>query len=422
MKSRVLGSIGFLVGMVVGVGGVAHGVDLAEMQQKALADRGLIQQYQMQLEQRQQDVRGAEGAYYPSVDVMYTANMLDEASVSESRNNSVFRGSVTCNVFSGFEDKYNLVSAKMLRMVEKYRLQGIQQDLQLDVAIAYLQVFERLANKKVADSVFETLTRVYRDAENRYQVGVIGKNELLTFRVDYDNADITRKKAEGDLRKSINQLSRQVGSPVAFDSLSFSDFEQIPVLIDRDAYLEKMLANRSEIRVLESSIRSSEAVVKAREAAYYPRVDATGSYSHYDDEILAGSGDLNEGEWRAQMVMSMNLFQGHRTESSVAAAKLGTRELQYKLDELRQTLITTLDDLYIDFEVSLENIKVANRSIEQAEENLRITQLKYDEGLQRESDLLDAITNLSRAKYNHVSVLRTAFLNNFQLTRMIDGF
>jgi outer membrane protein TolC len=72
--------------------------------------------------------------------------------------------------------------------------------------------------------------------------------------------------------------------------------------------------------------------------------------------------------------------------------------------------------------VSLDNVNVANRSIEQAEENLRITQLKYDEGLQRESDLLDAITNLSRAQYNYVAVLRTAFSNNFQITRMVDGF
>ncbi|EKD39977.1 MAG: TolC, partial [uncultured bacterium] len=72
--------------------------------------------------------------------------------------------------------------------------------------------------------------------------------------------------------------------------------------------------------------------------------------------------------------------------------------------------------------VSLENVEVATRSIEQAQENLRITQLKYDEGLQRESDLLDAITSLSRSRYNHVAVQRTAFANKFRLTRMIDGF
>jgi outer membrane protein TolC len=130
---------------------------------------------------------------------------------------------------------------------------------------------------------------------------------------------------------------------------------------------------------------------------------------------------MEDEELRAQLVMSMNLFQGFTTEARVARAKLETRSVQYELAELKNDLVTDLSNLHIDFEVSLENVEIAKRSIEQAEENLRITQLKYAEGLQRESDLLDAITNLSRAQYNLVVVMRTAFSNNFQLIRMVDG-
>jgi outer membrane protein len=72
--------------------------------------------------------------------------------------------------------------------------------------------------------------------------------------------------------------------------------------------------------------------------------------------------------------------------------------------------------------VSLDNIGVAEENIDHAKENLRITQLKYNEGLQRESDLLDAVTSLSRARYNYVAVIRNAFLNHFQITRMVEGF
>jgi outer membrane protein len=95
---------------------------------------------------------------------------------------------------------------------------------------------------------------------------------------------------------------------------------------------------------------------------------------------------------------------------------------QYELQELKHSLVNELDNLFIDLQVNLDNVLVAKRSIEQAEENLRITQLKYDEGLQRESDLLDAITSLSRAQYNNVAVMRTVFTNHFRLTRMIGGF
>ena len=400
----------------------AFAVSLSEMQEMALGNRQVVQQYVTSLEKSKEDITLSKAPYYPFVDVGYTVNSLDEASTFEEEENSTLYGSVSYNLFAGFRDKYNIESAELLKKVQEYSLQGIKQDLQLTVALAYLSVYERLANKKVAQSAFETLGKVYRDGESRYQVGLIGKNELLKFRVDYDNADITLKSADAGLKKSINVLSRQVGSRIEFADLNFVEFKELPPLMDREAYTTTMLETRSEIKALESLIGVSEAQVERDKSGYYPKVDLVGSYTFYDDDYISGSGNYDDEELRAQLVLSMNLFSGFTTESNVAKAKLSARSGRYELTELKDSFTNDLDNLFIDFEVSLDNVNVAERSIEQAEENLRITQLKYDEGLQRESDLLDAITSLSRAQYNYVTVMRTAYSNDFQLTRMVDGF
>jgi len=399
-----------------------YGIDLSEMQNIALNNRKIIQQYMTALEQSEKDILLVKGKYYPSVDIFYTVSSLDEPSFTEYDENSVATGRVSWNIFSGFSDKYDLKSAKLLNEVERYRLAGIRQDIQLDVALAYLSVYERRANRKVAESAFETLEKVYQDGENRYQVGLIGKNELLKFRVDYDNADITLKAADAGLKKSVQRLSYQIASDITLSALDFKDFATLPTQIDQDAYTRRMLADRSEIKALERSIDATASQEKSALSGYYPRVDAVGSYRKYDDDFISGHGSIDEDELRGQLVMSMNLFQGFTTETVVSKAKLQTRSLRYDLEELKNLLATDLDNLFIDFQVSLENVDVADRSIEQAKENLRITQMKYDEGLQRESDLLDAITSLSRAQYNYVAVLRTLFANYFQLTRMIEGF
>lgn len=403
-----------------------HTMDLAGMQSLALNNRQVIQQYMAVLEQSEKDIVRVRGGYYPSVDISYTANQLDEGSLFEAKENSVAVGKVSWNVFAGFRDKYGLQSAEIRNEVEQFKLQGIKQDVQLNVALAYLEVFERRANREVALSAFETLGKVYRDGESRYQVGLIGKNELLKFRVDYDNADITAKAAEAGLKKSVNTLSRQVGSEIGLNDLDFTDFNGLPPLVNREEYSTRMLAGRSEIKALELGMAAVAAQAEAEKGGYYPRVDVVGSYRNYDGDLLSGNEAIDESvdeeELRAQLVLSMNLFQGFTTEAAVAKTRLQSRAFQHELAELKSTLRTELNNLYIDFQVSLENVEVATRSIEQAEENLRITQLKYDEGLQRESDLLDAITSLSRARYNHVAVVQTAFANNFRLTRMIDGF
>jgi outer membrane protein len=399
-----------------------YAIELVEMQAMALSNREVVRQFMTSLEQSEKDIVRAKGGYYPSVDIAYTGNSLDKERFTESKQNSLAIGLVSYNLFAGFRDKYNVLTAKKQKEVEQYRLQSIMQDLQLNVALAYLNVSERRANRKVAEDAFDTLKKLYEDGESRFEVGLVGKNELLKFRVDYDNAYITLKAANGSLKQSVNTLSRQVGSEITLADLDFAEFKELPPVIDKDQYLREMLVQRSEIKVLESLIGATIASAEAEQSEYYPTVDVVGSYSRYDDEFINGTGSDDEDVLRAQLVMSMNLFQGFTTEATVARAKLETRSVQYELAELKNDLTTDLNNLHIAFEVSYENVGVAKRSIEQAEENLRITQLKYDEGLQRQLDLLDAVTDLSRAQFNFVVVLRTLFLNNFQLTRMIDGF
>ena len=129
---------------------------------------------------------------------------MNEARLTEDKDNSVAVGRISWNIFSGFRDKYNVQSAEKLKQVEQFKLKGVRQDIQLDVALAYLAVSERRANREVAEAAYLTLEKFYRDGESRYQVGLIGKNDLLKFRVDYDNADITLKAADAGLKKSVN--------------------------------------------------------------------------------------------------------------------------------------------------------------------------------------------------------------------------
>jgi outer membrane protein TolC len=417
----VLGGLGLIITMIIGVPSV-YAVTLAEMQAMALNNREVIRQYMTRLEQSEEDIVLAKGGYYPSVDVGYTANSLDKERLTEAKENSLAAGEIRWNIFAGFRDKYNLLSAKKQKEVEQYKLQSIRQDVLLNVALAYLTVSERRANRRVAESQFLTLKKAYEDGESRFQVGLISRNDLLRFRVDYDNADITLQAANAGLQKSVNDLSRQVGSEIKLEDLDFAEFKQVPPLINRDEYLDRMLVERSEIKTLESLIAATEARSEAEKSDYYPKVDLVGSGSRYDDAFIYGQGSEKEKELRAQLNVSMNLFQGFTTEASVARAKLETRSTQYELAELKNDLTTELNNLYIDLKVSLENVLVAKRAIEQAEENLRITELKYNEGLERETDYLDAIFNLARSQYNQVAVLRTAFQNNFQLIRMVDGF
>jgi len=402
--------------------GLARGADLAELQRMALENRQVIQRYEANLAKSIKGEAIARGGYYPSLDVSYSMNRLDEAADYEGRENSVAYGAVSWNLFAGFRDRYGIESAALLRAVEDYRLRSIRQDIALNVALAYLAIYNRQANLQVTEDSYNTLLKLYEDAENRFKVGLINKSELLKFKVDLDNAVLTRKKAGAELNKSVLRLEREIGADASLDQLAFTEFAELPGVAAYPELAKVMLAKRSELKALEEAARISALQVRAEQALYYPRIDLVGSYSRYDDDYLNGNGDNGSEELRAKLVLSMNLFDGFVRESRIGQARVEERAARYDLEELRAELETGLETLVLDYGVNAENVSVAAGSIEQAEENLRVTRLSYKEGVGTESELLDAISSLSRARFNYVAAKSAAFGGYFQITRAVEGF
>ncbi len=401
--------------------GSVGAVSLEELQNTAVGNREVIKRYEINLTKSEHDISLAKSGYRPSVDIAYTMNKLDEDSPSEHEENSVLSGAVTWNLFNGFATKYQIAAAGIMKEAYEYQLEGMKQDIKLSVALKYLDVYERQANLEVARKNYDTLLKIYEDGVNRLDVGLIDKNELLKFKVDLDNSDITLESARAGLEKSVLLLGREIGTDVQLESLDFKEFLQIPGREDFEANQTRMLTDRTEIQAMQKMIDGASYQVKLKKSSYYPQINLTGSYSNYDDHFINKAGDVDEDELRLQLRLSMNLYQGGAKKEAVSKARLELQGLKYDLNEMIDSYKAQLKILHIDYDVSLRNVAVARVSIEQAEENLRITRLKYDEGLQRESDLLDAVTKLSRAQYNYVTVVRGLFLTRFTIFRMVEA-
>ncbi len=398
----------------------AHCADLMDLQNNALKERHVIQRYKNNLEKAVKDEGIAKSGLYPSLDVAYTVNSLDEEATFEAKENSVVYGAVSLNLFAGFRDIYNIKSARILQQVENYKLKSIEQDIMQNVALQYIFVFGSKASLKAQEDTYSTLQRVYEDGEKRNQVGLIDNNALLKFKVDLDFSGIRVKTVKATLDKSMLRLLRESGSQVKFEDLAFTEFQSIPNLSAYETYEKEMMANRSEIKILEEMVNIYEAQAKMARSAYYPQLKFSTSYQNYDNDFVNGEGDTSVDEIRTQLVLSMNLFSGFATNAAIAKLEIEQRSVKLDLEELTRDLKTGLRSLYLDFEVNRDNVKAALTNIEQAKENLRITRLKYHEGLQTESELLEAVSTLSRAEYNRVAVITALYSNYYKILRMAE--
>lgn len=395
---------------------------LADLQKEAVGKRQVVERYKAGLEKSREEETIAKSRYLPSFDLSYTMNHLQDGSLYENRENSVAYGAMTWNLFRGFRDKYTIASAQLQRRADELRLEGIEQDIQLSVALKYLNIYSNKANLKLQEDTYSTLKKAHEDAQSRFEVGLIDKNELLRFKVELDNAFIAKKRAEAALANSVGNLGREIAGDVRIEELLFSEFDQAPQVDTYEPLKKTMFEGRSEIRVLEELAAAADLQVEASHADYYPKVDLSTSYRKYADDLRSVNGDTTSEEYRGQLMLSLNVFDGFRKRSSVHKAQLDSRIVRHDLAELKLDLANELENLLRDYAVSQENTEVSLSGIDQAEENLRITDLKYKEGLETETNLLDAIANLSRARFNHINANYEEFNNYYRITRAIEGF
>ena len=96
---------------------------------------------------------------------------------------------------------------------------------------------------------------------------------------------------------------------------------------------------------------------------------------------------------------------GGQSKDEIAVAKHNMKKAKESEVELLDNVILQVREAYLDIQEFEYNIGVTEKAIEQAEEDFRINQSRYQAQLNTSTDVLDAQTRLSRARINYFNAL-----------------
>jgi len=397
---------------------------LVSLQKSACENRDLVKRYQADLDILVEQEAQARGELLPSLDLGYTLNQLNhDSATGERRENDAFSGTISWNIFAGFKDYYTLKSAKRLTRAGQFKLDLIQQDIRLNVAMDFLGIYRSMENLKVAEAAVKLYRDRLRQIQLKVKVGVLKRTDFLKVKVEMDNALQTRRRVEAAVAAGINRLTFEVGKPIDRTALDFSIFNHLPQTAPVKKYQQRLLKNRSDLNALKMSYDAAEMTVSASRASLYPRADLSLGYSAYTrDDFFPKSFENSDDEVRCQAVISMNLFDGMKKYAAMRQARLEQQKIRFDIRELEETLKTKLKNVLLDKDVALDNLTVAKAGTAEAKENLRITDLAFGQGIGTSTDVLDAIFGLSRARFNQVTAYTEVFDADFRLRRLLEDF
>jgi len=307
-------------------------------------------------------------------------------------------GNVSFPVFAGNKIKYGIESARFLEKAAQMDADNDKQGVILNTIGAFINLYKAGAAVKLVE---ENLVRSQsRDTQfiNLEKNGMLARNDLLKAQQETSSQELALLDAQNNVQLAMVNMNLMLGLPerTALTPDSASLFQQPGELKTIEDYEQMALSNRQDIKALDYRQKSAATAVKIAKGDYYPSLALTAGYVAIDiPKFLTVTNALNVG-----VGVKYTLSSPWKTNSKVLQAKAREQQLAANVAMLDDEVRLSINKAYQDYLSGVKKIEVYNKALEQATENFRINQNKYNNSLLTLTDLLDADVAQLQAKLN----------------------
>lgn len=318
-----------------------------------------------------------------------------------------FATTFTQPIFTGFGliNEYKLTELGLDRAEVSSKL--ARQDVILDAKNAYFSVLKNQKLMEVAQQTVASIASQKEVSENFYKVGLSPLNDLLQSQVQLANAKQQLTTAQNNLEIARTRFNTVLRRPVTTPVLLVEEVDYATFQESLDDCLAQAQKNRLEVQVADLDIGIAEKQVKLTEKDYFPTVNLTGAYARTGDDWKAhgGEGISDSAGWNVQATATWEFWQWGRTGFGRKEKLSRLAQSKYRKTEITDTINLEVKSAYLRTNEAEQNIITIEKAVEQAKENLRITEEQYKEQVATQTDVLVAQTLLTQTMTNYYNAL-----------------
>jgi len=290
--------------------------------------------------------------------------------------------------------KMNAIELQSERTKDYIKLEVTKAYMQLQVAYKAVEVLEKakeaaLENKKIAD--------------NNFKQGYMQKADILSVEVHMTEVENQLLNAKSSVQNASDNLKFLMGEQ---NEVVLKPSTELKAELDLAIYNENLSQNRADIDAIQQSTEAYNNMHKANKMSYLPSLNAFGSYEMYDDQIFG----IDAKGYLVGAQLSWNVFDGYKRIGKIQKSKAELDKAEIGLEQYK-------NQSNLDFNIAKRQLKDAenkliltNLASEQSKEALRIRTNRFEQGLEKTSDLLISETQYMQKQLEY---LQTVFNYNF---------
>lgn len=341
---------------------------------------------------------GSSGASRALLDIM---RQQSANSISNAFSNGI---SVNIPLYTGGLVEGQIDVAKLGKTNAQEEILRVEQATKYSAIQGYYGLLAYQELQGVYHEAVDNLQGHLDNVQAQYNVGTKAKVDVLSSDVSLANAKTTAITADNNVAIAESNLNNILGLPLE-TKLNLAD-HQLPFdtyNISLQEATDYAMKYRPEVLQAAIAVQEAERNIDIANAGNRPTVAITGG-NDWADNTFPGI-DANKRSWKVAAGVTYSLYDGGATKAKVNQAKqdlLVARETEQKT---REAVQLEVKQAYLNIRSAAQKVEETQTVVDQARENYRIQNIRYQAGVGINLDVLDAQLSLNEAQVNHIQAL-----------------
>lgn len=289
--------------------------------------------------------------------------------------------------------------------VAKEDLRKTVLDASFNVTQSYFGVIRAEKMVKLAEESKEMAQSHFDQIKAMLAAGVVTQADLLRTEVQLANSEVALSRARNGLELARdafnNALGRDLEQPVSLEGEGFSG--QVPSLPEYNDLLALSFDNRPDWKQYHLSVGMGEENLRIAQTGYLPTALLTATTGNRITEYPAYKSDVNS--WAVTGAASWTLFDGLGIQNRIREAAANLSAQKATEEQVRNGIALEVRDSYLNLKSVIETIGPVKKAVDSAEENHKVSSLRYNSGAGTNLEVLDAQVALTQARINYLQAL-----------------
>lgn len=275
--------------------------------------------------------------------------------------------------------------------------------IQLEIEKTYMELQLAYKQQEVVEKALQTAAENQKIARNNFELGLIQNADLINVEVRYNEVKNDLQYAKSNLNNVSEYLSFLIGNK---NNVLYVPTAKLGITENYSIEETELNLERKDIKAVSYGSEAQTELLKSSKYQLIPRAGAFANYEWNDNDFMG----FEASNYLVGLELSWSLFDGGRTLGKIHQEKAQLEKADLYQEQYLAKSKLELNKAKRQLTDAQESVKISKLATEQSEESLRITRNRYEQGLEKTSDLLYAETQLQQ---NELAYAQSLFNYNY---------